>query len=115
MKVRLANATLAMSSLLFCAAAAWSVSQFEWVRAHRLVLPFVFVALVLLLGWRYGRGIGILGSILSAFVFAHALYEPVGSFFVEDQGARSALAWALLLGVSASYLLLPGREELHKK
>ena len=115
MKVRLANATLATSALLLCAAAAWSVSQFGWVQGHRLVLPFAFVLLVLLLGSRYGRTVGVLGSILSAFVFAHALYEPVGSFFVADQAARSALAWALLLGVCASYLLLPTREELHRK
>ena len=114
-KVRLANATLAASVLLLCAAAAWSVSQFAWVDAHRLVLPFAFLLLVLLLGSRYGRSIGILGSVLSAFVFAHALYEPVGSFFVQDQSARAALAWALLAGVSASHLLLPTREELHKK
>jgi K+-sensing histidine kinase KdpD len=115
MKVRLANATLATSVLLLCAAAAWSVSQFEWIHAHRLVLPFAFLILVLILGSHYGRLVGVLGSVLSAFIFAHALYEPVGSFFVEDHSARSALAWALLLGVSASYLLLPTGNELHKK
>jgi len=115
MKVRLANATLATSALLLCATAAWSVSQIGWVHAHRLVLPFAFLILVLVLGSRYGRLVGILGSILSAFIFAHALYEPVGSFFVADQAARSALAWALLLGVSASYLLLPTGSELRKK
>ena len=116
MKVRLANATLAASSLLLCVAAAWSVSQFRWLHPHRLVLPFVFLGLVFVLGLRYGRMIGMLGSILSALVFAHALYDPVGSFFVTDQTARLALAWALLLGVSASFLLLPTREDLrHKK
>ncbi len=115
MKERFSNAALAASSLLLCAAAAWSVSQFGWGHTHRLVLPFVFLGLVLVLGFRYGRIVGILGSILSAFVFAHALYEPVGSFFVADQAARSALAWALLLGVSVSYLLLPTGKELHKK
>lgn len=112
MKARLANVALAVSSLLLCAVAAWSVSQFGWQHGHRLVLPFLFLGLVLLLGMRYGRIVGILGSILSALVFAHALYEPRGSFFVADQGARSALAWAILLGVCTSYLLLPTGEEL---
>ena len=115
MKTRLANGMLAISSLVFCAAAAWSVSQFGWLRPYRVVVPFVFLALVLVLGFFYGRLVGILGSILSAFVFAHALFDPVGSFFVSNQSDRSALAWALLLGVSASYLLLPAGEELHKK
>ena len=117
MKLRLANAALALSSLLLCAAAAWSVSQFGWGREHRLVLPFAFVALVLLLGMRYGRLVGMLGTIISALIFAHALYEPQGSFFVVEQGARSALAWSLLLGVSTSFLLLPTADDLrhHRK
>lgn len=113
MKARLANAALAVSSLLLCGTAAWSVSQFGWQNEHRLVLPFVFLALVLLLGLRFGRLVGILGTLVSAFIFAHALYEPRGSFFVADQGARSALAWALLVGVSTSFLLLPTADDLH--
>lgn len=112
MKARLANAALAASSLLLCGAAAWSVSQFDWQHQHRLFLPFVFLALVLVLGMHYGRLVGVLGTIVSAFIFAHALYEPHGSFFVADQGARSALAWALLLGVATSFLLLPTGDDL---
>ncbi len=117
MKARLANTALVASSLLLCAVAAWSVSQFGWPHQHRLVLPFLFLAVVLVLGMCYGRAVGMLGSILSALVFAHALYEPRGSFFVADQAARSALAWALLLGVSASFLLLPSGDDLrhHRK
>jgi K+-sensing histidine kinase KdpD len=111
MKEKAANALLAASSLLLCAAAAWSVSQFGWQTSHRLVVPFAFLALVLILGFRYGRAVGMLGSILSALIFAHALYQPVGSFFVSDQTARAALAWAILVGVSASFLLLPTAED----
>lgn len=107
----MANAALAASSLLLCAAAAWSVSQFGWQHPHRLLLPFIFLGFVLALGLRYGRLVGILGSIVSALVFAHALYQPVGSFFIADQAARSAVAWALLLGVSTSFLLLPTAED----
>ena len=115
MKERLSNATVATSALLLCAAAAWTVAQFDWLQPHRLVVPFIFLGVVLLLGVRYGRLVGVLGSVLSAIIFAHALYAPIGSFFVADQSARSALAWALLLGVVASYLLLPTRDELQKK
>ncbi len=116
MKARLAKGTLAVSLLLLCAAAAWSLSQFVWPQAHRLLLPFAFLGLILLLGMRYGRLVGILGTVTSALVFAHALYEPQGSFFVADHSARSALAWALLIGVSTSFLLLPAGDELrHNK
>jgi K+-sensing histidine kinase KdpD len=115
MKARIANAALASSVLLLCAAAAWSVSQFGWQNPHRLALPFLFLGVVLALGVRYGRAVGILGSIISALIFAHALYQPVGSFFVADQAARSALAWAVLVGVTISFLLLPTGEEVHHR
>ena len=116
MKERIANAALASSVLLLCAAAAWSVSQFGWKHPYQLLLPFVFLVVVLALGSRYGRAVGMLGSITSALIFAHALYRPVGSFFVAEQAARSALAWALLAGVTLSFLLLPtGAEVQHRK
>ena len=113
MKEKAANTALAAASLMLCAAAAWSVSQFGWQRSHRLVLPFAFLALVFVLGALYGRLVGMLGSVLSAVVFAHALYNPVGSFFVTDQAARSVLAWEILVGVSLSFLLLPTGKEIH--
>ena len=115
MKSRMANAALATSVLLVCAVAAWSVSQFGWRHPHRLLLPFVFLAVVFALGLRYGRVIGILGSIISAFIFAHALYRPIGSFFVADHAARAALAWTVLAGVAISFLLLPTGEEVHHR
>jgi len=76
-------------------------------------VPFVFLAAVLALGFAYGRMVGMIGSIVSALIFAHALYQPVGSFFVADQAARSVLAWTVLIGVCTSFLLLPTRSELH--
>ena len=78
-----------------------------------MLLPFAFLAVVLVLGFRYGRGVGMAGSIVSALIFAHALYHPVGSFLVTDQTARSVLAWTVLIGVSTSFLLLPTQDEVH--
>ena len=115
MRVRMANAALTTSSLLLCAAGAWSISQFGWRQPHKLLLPFVFLGVVLALGLRFGRAVGILGSIVSAFIFARTLFQPVGSFLVADKSARSALAWALLIGVSISFLLLPTGKDLHHK
>lgn len=102
-----------VAALLLCGIAAWSVSQFGWDPSDRVIVPFAFLALVLFLGFRYGRAVGILGSMISAAVFAFALYQPVGSFAVSDDAARSALAWALLAGVSASFLFLPDHRQ-HK-
>ena len=115
MKTALANGALAGAALVACALAAWSVSQFGWQPSHRLLLPFIFLAVVLVLGFRYGRLVGILGSIISALIFAFALYQPVGSFAVTDMAARSSLAWAILAGVSASFLLLPAMRDRHHR
>ena len=104
---------LAASALLLCGIAAWSISQFGWDPAHRMLVPFAFLGLVLFLGFRYGRAVGMLGSVISAVVFAFALYQPVGSFAVTDDAAKSTLAWAILVGVSVSFLLLPQHRQ-HK-
>lgn len=109
-----AERVVAASALLLCAIGAWSVSQIGWDPSHRLVLPFAFLGLVLFLGFRYGRGVGMLGSVISMAVFAFTLYQPVGSLAVQDDAARSALAWALLVGVSASFLFLPDHHHQHK-
>lgn len=93
-------------AVLLCAIAAWAVSLIQW-RSWRVFVPFAFLLFVLALGFVYGRMVGILGSIIAALVFAHSLYEPIGSLRVEQQTARSSLAWMLLAGVSLSYLLLP--------
>jgi len=108
---------IALSALLLCGVAAWSISQLGWASSHREFLPFAFLGLVLFLGFRYGRAVGMLGSVVSAAVFAFALYQPVGSLAVSDDAARSALAWAMLAGVSASFLLLPthGGHHHHRK
>lgn len=102
-----ADRLLALSALLLCGVAAWSISQLGWDASHRVFLPFAFLGFVLFLGFRLGRGVGMLGSVVSMVVFAYSLYPPVGSLAVSDNAMRSALAWALLAGVIASFLFLP--------
>jgi K+-sensing histidine kinase KdpD len=70
---------------------------------------------VLALGMLFGRTVGILGSIIGALVFARSLYVPLGSFSIQDQGARSGVAWMLLAGVTLSYLLLPSHRDQSPK
>ncbi len=113
MTEKASNLALGLACVLLCGSAAWAVSQFGWDPTHKMLLPFAFLALVLLLGLHYGRAVGMLGSIASALIFAHALYQPVGSFFVSDQTARSVLAWTVLIGVSTSFLFLPTQDEVH--
>ncbi len=96
-----------MAALVFCGVGAWLLTLVKWNRSMQELLPFVFLAVVLVLGMIFGRAVGVFGSIIAATVFAHSLYAPVGSVRVADQSARSGLAWMLLAGVSLSFLLLP--------
>jgi hypothetical protein len=59
------------------------------------------------LGLRYGIAVGVIGSLLSAAIFATMLFSPVGSFRVTDHAARQNLAWMVLGGIALSYLFAP--------
>jgi K+-sensing histidine kinase KdpD len=107
MKTRFARYIGPAAALALCTVAAWLVTLVKWNPPAQEFIPFAFLGVVLALGWVFGRMVGIIGSVVSALVFAHLMYAPVGSFQIADQGARSGVAWMLLAGVSLSYLLLP--------
>ena len=94
--------------------AAWAATLVQWQSAKELI-PIVFPVVVLALGMLFGRTVGILGSITGALVFARSLYVPLGSFHIQDKGARSGVAWMLLAGVTLSYLLPPSRRDQSPK
>src|SRR5579871_1028222 len=71
------------------------------------VLPLVFIGILFALGRRYGSGVAVLGSVLSALVFAHSLFNPVGQWHVQDAIARRNLLWMVMGTVALSYLFLP--------
>ncbi|MGI9102924.1 MAG: DUF4118 domain-containing protein [Terriglobales bacterium] len=96
-------------ALLLCASAAWATTLVPWDRQARMIVPFAFLGIVLLLGCIFGRTVGVLGSVIAAGVFARCMYEPLGSLRVHDEAARGAVAWMLLTGVTVSWLLLPLR------
>jgi K+-sensing histidine kinase KdpD len=98
------------AAVMACGLTAWGATLVKW-SSNREVVPIVFLMVVLALGLMLGRTVGILGSIVGALVFAYSLYAPVGSFRIQDQGARSAVAWMLLGGVTLSYLLLPSHHD----
>lgn len=65
------------------------------------------MAVLLVLAVRYGMAVGVVGSIISAVIFAHVLYSPLGSWHVTDHMARQNLAWMILGGVALSFLFAP--------
>jgi len=79
------------------------------VFAHSLVVavvPFAFAGVLILLSWRFGALVSVLGSLMAVLIFADFLYSPRG-FHVESDVARANLAWMVLLSVAGSYLLFP--------
>jgi K+-sensing histidine kinase KdpD len=91
--------------VLLCAASAAVAATLFVDRPSHVIVPLAFVVVVVLLAMRYGSGVGIYGSLISAFIFAYFLYPPLHSFRVENGTARANLGWMVLAGVALSYLL----------
>ena len=61
-----------------------------------------------------GIAVGIIGSLLSAAIFATTLFSPLGSLWISDLTARRNLAWMVLAGVVLSYLFAPSNSAQKK-
>lgn len=94
--------------LLLCASLAVGASYLFSDRPWSIFLPILFVVVIVGVAARYGVTVGILGSIVSAVIFAHLLFSPLHSLYVENDTARASLAWMVLGGIAIPYLVLPG-------
>ena len=92
--------------VLALAASLISVRIFAGTDA-RTAVPLWFILVLYVLAWRYGFAAGVIGSLLCAFVFAHFLFDPTGSWHVEDAAARKSLLWMVVGTTAISYLLTP--------
>jgi K+-sensing histidine kinase KdpD len=90
-----------------CLGAAVLLATVAHAQPWQVFVPLAFVAVVFLLGWRYGRAVGLIGSVVGVVVFAYLLFPPLHSLRVADESARRNLAWMLLAGLVSSQLLLP--------
>lgn len=73
----------------------------------RSAVPLWFILVLYALARRYGVAVGIVGSLLCAAIFAHFLFDPLGSWHVGDAAARRNLVWMIAGATVASYLLIP--------
>ena len=73
----------------------------------QIILPLWFIAVLVALAVRYGMAVGVVGSLLSAAIFATTLFSPTGSLRISDLAARRNLAWMVLGGIALSYLFAP--------
>jgi K+-sensing histidine kinase KdpD len=93
--------------VLIASAAAYGLARLFAGDDLKVFLPLWFVAVLVVLALRYGIAVGVIGSLLSAAIFATTLFKPVGSLWISDLAARQNLAWMVLAGVALSYLFAP--------
>jgi K+-sensing histidine kinase KdpD len=74
-------------------------------RPSRVLVPTGFLIVIILIARLWGRLAGVLGTAIAALVFAFLLFNPVGSWIVNDDAARTNLGWMLLGGMALSYFL----------
>jgi hypothetical protein len=73
--------------------------------AHRSIVPFLFLLVILYVALRFGHIAGILGTIFAALVFEIFLFEPRLSLAISNPAARNHLISMVILGICASELL----------
>ena len=108
---RIRSARRVLPTLLglgICAAIAAVAAKLFAKTAVAPWVPLLFLVVLMVLAAAYGTAVGVLGSLLSALIFAYLLFSPLHSTDVADHAARSSLAWMVVGGVALSYLLAPG-------
>jgi K+-sensing histidine kinase KdpD len=81
---------------------------------NRQLIPLAFIPVVLLIAHRFGSMSGVLGTVISAMLFAAFIFSPYGSLHVTGAQARDALNWMLLGGISLSFLFPSAAERVHE-
>ena len=99
---------------LMCALAAVCFSAAADGHAWKNLAPLIFTSVLLITAALFGARAGILGTVLSAMVFAGFLFGPVGSIHVADESARANLGWMFLIGIGFSFLFAPPASTLRR-
>jgi hypothetical protein len=71
----------------------------------RVFAPAAFLFIIVLVARVWGRVAGVLGTATAALVFAFLSFNPLGSWIVNDDAARTNLGWMMLGGMALSYFL----------
>jgi K+-sensing histidine kinase KdpD len=90
-----------------CFIAALATGSFASSHSWRAEVPLVFTIVLLLVALAFGAWAGVVGTVLSALVFATHLFSPLGQLRVANDAARSNLGWMLMIGIAFSFLFAP--------
>jgi K+-sensing histidine kinase KdpD len=100
---------------LLCGAGAGAATLVAANYNWRAFVPLAFTLVLLLISLVFGARAGIVGTLVAAAVFAAFLFPPLGSISVRDNGARSSIAWMLLIGFAFSFLFAPPTSGLRRQ
>jgi K+-sensing histidine kinase KdpD len=93
---------------ILLSASAAAIVAYLFHNSHVLaVVPLLFLGMVTVVALRYGVAAGVIGSLISGFIFAIFLFSPLGSVRVAGEAARANLGWLLLGGTALSVLFAP--------
>ena len=98
-----------------CFVAAFLATIFAHGRAWQVDVPLPFTAVLLVVALLFGVRAGVIGTLLSALVFATHLFIPLGSIRIECITARSNLGWMLMVGIAFSFLFAPQKSSLKRE
>lgn len=101
-RLRLVNSAI---GFVLCGLAASLLAILFWNSHYQILAPILFTFVVVGVAVRFGRVVGILGTLFGAALFALWLYPPFGSLRVSSQQARGSLNALLVGGLVLSYLL----------
>ncbi len=77
------------------------------------LVPLLFLAVLLPCARYFGALAGVVGSLVSALIFAIFLYQPIGSIEIVNQSARTNLGLMLLGGIVISYFIAAEMQVKH--
>ena len=101
-RLRLVNSAI---GFVLCGFSASLLAILFWSSPYQIAAPILFTVVVVVVAIRFGRVVGILGTLFGAALFALWLYPPLGTLRVSSQQARGSLNALLLGGLVLSYLL----------
>ena len=85
-----------------CVALAAAISLMGQSKSGKSFLPIWFLAVIMVIIFRFGTQAGIWGTLLSGVIFAAYLFEPIGSLAIHNQEQKERLMWMVLVGLAIS-------------
>jgi K+-sensing histidine kinase KdpD len=103
-----------LAGAVLCFLAALVTGEIAGGHTWKAEVPLIFTVVLLVVALLFGAWAGVLGTLLSGFVFATHLFTPLGNLHIANDAARSNLGWMLMIGIAFSFLFAPQKSALRQ-